>query len=70
MLCLILRSPSILQFAMMIEFSTSQLDNIELSPTLVFGPIVVFDSIKQFFPMIIGPLILEPVFMVRKRKVS
>ena len=45
------------------EFSTSQSDKIELFPILVLGPIVVFDSMIQFLPMITGPVILEPVLI-------
>ena len=32
----------------------------ELSPILVFFPIIVFGPITQFFPIITGPIILQP----------
>ena len=44
---------------MIIEFSTSHPDNIELSPMLVLGPIIVFDSITQFLPKITSCSIIE-----------
>ena len=62
-LCLIFALHSILHPDIIMEFSTSQLDSIELFPMLVFGPIVVFDPIIQFLPIITGPVILEPVLI-------
>jgi hypothetical protein len=49
---------------MIIEFSTSHPDNIELSPMLVLGPIIVFDSITQFLPSMTGPVILQSFLII------
>ena len=57
-LFLIFILPIILQSDIIIESCKLQLDNIELSPILVCGPITA-PSMMQFLPIIIGPFNAE-----------
>src|SRR3989338_2288798 len=63
-LLLILTSASITQFDIIIQSSISHLDKFELSPILVFGPILVCESITQLLPIITGPIMVEFFLMM------
>jgi len=54
----------IVQFDITIVFSISHFDNLELSPMLVYGPILTSLSITQLFPIITGPSIDAPSLII------